>query len=46
MSYIPNTDQDVREMLSCIGRENADELFSHIPDRFRFKGELELPEPF
>lgn len=39
MSYIPHTEQDVREMLAVIGKESVDQLFSAVPS------ELLLKEP-
>ncbi|MDO5018225.1 MAG: aminomethyl-transferring glycine dehydrogenase subunit GcvPA [Lagierella massiliensis] len=42
--YIPNTDQDVREMLDVIGVESLEDLFSDIPSDMRLKGELDLPK--
>lgn len=38
--YIPNTDNDVREMLDVIGVESLEDLFSDIPSELRVKGEL------
>ncbi|KYP80622.1 aminomethyl-transferring glycine dehydrogenase subunit GcvPA [Ferroacidibacillus organovorans] len=43
-SYIPNTEQDRREMLATIGVDSLDALFSDIPDAVRFKGLLNLPD--
>lgn len=43
MAYIPNTDEDRREMLAAIGIESLDELFAPIPDALRFRGELDIP---
>jgi glycine dehydrogenase subunit 1 len=41
--YLPLTDEDRREMLSAIGAESVEDLFSDIPAEVRFKGELDLP---
>ncbi|MFC3039047.1 aminomethyl-transferring glycine dehydrogenase subunit GcvPA [Virgibacillus xinjiangensis] len=43
--YLPMTEQDKKEMLSAIGVESTDELFSDIPENLRYKGELELKKP-
>jgi glycine dehydrogenase subunit 1 len=40
--YIPNTDEDRREMLAAAGVATADELFADIPAEFRIGG-LDLP---
>ncbi len=45
MSYIPNTDADVDAMLKEIGVQSADNLFAHIPDDLRLRGDLEVPGP-
>ncbi|WP_432358627.1 aminomethyl-transferring glycine dehydrogenase subunit GcvPA [Sporosarcina sp. UB5] len=42
--YIPMTDTDRREMLSAIGIATVDELFEDIPEKVRFKGELNIKE--
>lgn len=43
-SYIPNTEQDRREMLKTIGVASVDDLFADIPESVRFKGMLNLPD--
>jgi len=40
--YLPMTENDKNEMLSTIGVETVDELFSDIPERVRFKGEYQI----
>lgn len=42
-SYVPSTLQERQEMLESIGLSSIDQLFSHIPDELKFKGELNLP---
>ncbi len=43
MSYIPNTDENRREMLDAIGVESIDDLFAGIPEAVRFRGDMDLP---
>jgi len=43
MSYIPNTDADRAEMLSAIGVDSLDDLFTPIPKRLQYNQELEIP---
>ncbi|MCE5256538.1 MAG: aminomethyl-transferring glycine dehydrogenase subunit GcvPA [Spirochaetaceae bacterium] len=43
MPFIPNTDADRKAMLSTIGVDSVEELFSDIPEKRRFP-ELKLPE--
>ncbi|MFP3387806.1 aminomethyl-transferring glycine dehydrogenase subunit GcvPA [Brevibacillus sp. SIMBA_040] len=42
--YLPQTDQDKREMLETLGITSIDELFADIPEEVRFKGALHIPE--
>ena len=42
--YIPNTDQDRKEMLHTLGIERVEELFADIPEEFR-NPPLDLPGP-
>ena len=42
--YIPNTDQDRREMLKAVGVDTAEELFLDIPEEYR-NPSLDLPGP-
>ena len=41
--YLPQTDQDKREMLDTLGIASVEELFNDIPEQVRFKGELPIP---
>ena len=41
-SYISNTPEEQREMLSAVGAPDVESLFSHIPQEVR-AGELDLP---
>ncbi|HUU51011.1 MAG TPA: aminomethyl-transferring glycine dehydrogenase subunit GcvPA [Nitrospinota bacterium] len=43
MRYIPNTDDDCREMLRAIGVRDVTELFTDIPEKIRLKENLKLP---
>jgi glycine dehydrogenase subunit 1 len=44
--YIPNSVPEVKErMLQEIGVGSVDELYADIPERLRFRGRLDLPEP-
>lgn len=42
--YLPQTDQDKREMLDTLGISSVEELFADIPEEVRFKGALNIPE--
>ena len=44
--YIPNTDQEQREMLQRIGARSLAELFNQIPEKFRLRGLLDIPSAF
>ncbi len=42
--YIPNTREDQAKMLSVIGVDSIEQLFSDIPDDVKLKRDLELPD--
>lgn len=45
--YIPNSVPVEKEkMLSAIGLKSAEDIFSEIPENLRFKGKMDIPEPF
>ncbi len=44
--YIPNAEQDVREMLAVIGVDSIDRLFDTIPDDVKLKRPLDVPGPW
>ena len=45
--YIPNSVPEVKkEMLKSIGVKDIEELYSEIPEFLRFKGKMDLPEPY
>ncbi len=45
MSYIPNTEADLKAMAKEIGVKSAEDLYSHIPEDVRLKHKLRLPGP-
>ncbi len=45
MRYLPHTEEDIEEMLQVTGASSLDDLFSSIPEHFRRKTDLRLPEP-
>jgi len=44
MPFIPHTDKDIQKMLSTIGVQSIDELFSEIPSQLRSKPLDAVPE--
>lgn len=42
-NYIPNTPDEVQEMLKAIGVKTVEDLFAEIPPELRLQGELSLP---
>ena len=42
--YLPDTEQDKKEMLDFLGLSSIDELFEDIPAELRLKGELNIPD--
>lgn len=42
--YLPDTEQDKKEMLDFLGMSSIEELFEDIPSELRLKGELAIPE--
>jgi glycine dehydrogenase subunit 1 len=44
--YIPNSVPEVkRAMLEALGMKSVEDIYKEIPDRLRFKGEMDIPEP-
>jgi glycine dehydrogenase subunit 1 len=43
-SYLPNTEADRKAMLDTLGVDSVEALFSDIPEKARFQGELNLPK--
>lgn len=44
--YIPNTEQDVKDMLEVIGVSTIDDLFMDIPEELRFQGDLNFHKAY
>lgn len=45
--YIPNSVPAAKEaMLKAVNAQSVDDFYADIPDAIRFKGKLNLPEPF
>jgi glycine dehydrogenase subunit 1 len=44
MRYLPHTPEEISEMLSVIGVNSLDDLFSTVPAQCRRKSELNLPQ--
>ena len=45
MRYLPHTDTEIAEMLAVSGHGQLEDLFAHIPEDCRCRGDMELPEP-
>ena len=45
MNFIPNTEQDRKEMMELLGISSTDELFADIDETMKLKEPLELPAP-
>lgn len=45
MRFIPNSSEDIREMLKTIGKDSISELFESIPADLQLDAPLELPPP-
>lgn len=45
--YIPNSVPEIKErMLREIGISSVEDIFNEIPDKLRFKGKMNIPEPY
>ncbi|MCI6609591.1 MAG: aminomethyl-transferring glycine dehydrogenase subunit GcvPA [Ezakiella sp.] len=42
--YLPQTEQDIKNMLDTIGLKSIDDLFNDVPESMRMKKELDLPK--
>ncbi len=44
--YIPNSEPKIKAgLLKALGMKSADDIYKEIPERLRFKGEMNLPAP-
>ena len=45
--YIPNSEPAIKEqMLKEVGIDSVEDIYAEIPNHLKFKGKLNLPEPF
>jgi glycine dehydrogenase subunit 1 len=44
MSYTPHTEADKKRMLDAIGASGIEDLFRHIPEKFRSSAKIDLPD--
>ena len=45
--YIPNSVPEIKAaMLKEVGAKDIMDLFAEIPEHLRFKGKMDLPDPF
>lgn len=44
MRYLPHTVQDRQKMLSMLGMNSVEELFSEVPEKVRLKKPLDIPQ--
>ena len=44
MRYLPHTEEEVKEMLSVVGKASVDDIFSMVPENSRMTDELQLPQ--
>lgn len=42
--YLPNTKEDIKEMLETIGMSSVEDLFAHVPEKVMLKRDLDLPK--
>ena len=42
--YIPNTEEDKKEMLEVVGLQSEEQLFDVIPGNLRLRNGLDLPD--
>lgn len=41
--FLPQTEEDIQQMLKRIGITSLDELYAEVPESIRFKGEYDIP---
>lgn len=46
MRYLPHTTEDIAAMLEVVGADTLEALFAIIPEKCRYEGKLNLPEPY
>jgi glycine dehydrogenase subunit 1 len=44
MSYTPHTEADKKRMLEAIGAASIEDLFRHVPEKFRSTAKIDLPD--
>ncbi|MCB2217565.1 MAG: aminomethyl-transferring glycine dehydrogenase subunit GcvPA [Desulfobulbaceae bacterium] len=44
MRYLPHTPDEIEQMLAAVGKRQLDELFAHIPEDCRYRGDIDLPD--
>ena len=44
MSYTPHTETDKKRMLDAIGADSVEDLFRHVPEKFRSTAKINLPD--
>ena len=44
MSYTPHTEADKKRMLDAIGAGSVEDLFRHVPEKFRSTAKINLPD--
>ncbi len=45
MRYLPHTDEEIAAMLETVGADSLDDLFSTVPESYRRREDLNLPDP-
>jgi glycine dehydrogenase subunit 1 len=44
MRYLPHTSEEISEMLDVTGHGQLADLFAHVPNECRFRGDIDVPE--
>lgn len=42
--YFPHTDDDLQQMMQCVGVKSLDALYADVPESIRFKGDYNIPK--
>ena len=45
MRYIPQTPEDIEQMLEAIGIDSVDDLFENVAGKYRLRRPLDIPAP-